>query len=112
MQSGRMVGEILQTCIPSTQSSEAPALYTGPVCSLSSLSNGTQPDIAIGSSNTAMGIDPVTSQVLLAQQLPLLPMFSGEARESSITPSPLYLGRGGNCCASNRAWGGYICRLA
>jgi len=46
------VGDILQKCIPSTQSSEAPVLYTGLVYSLSS---GIQP--VTGSSNTAMGID-------------------------------------------------------
>jgi len=57
-------------------------LYTSPVCSLSSLSNSTQP--VIGSSNTAMGIDPITSQVLLAQQLPPLPKFSGEGNDGEL----------------------------
>ena len=84
MQSGGKMGDILQTCIPSTQSSEAPVLYTctGPVHSLSLLSNSTQP--VIGSSNTAMGIDPVISQVLLAQQLPPLPKFTGEGSDGEL----------------------------
>ena len=82
VQSGGMVSDILQTCNPSTQSSETPVLYTGPVCSLPLLPGITQP--VISSSNAAVrDIDPVTS-VLLAQQLPPLPKFSGEGNDGEL----------------------------
>ena len=82
VQSGGMVSDILQTCNPSTQSSETPVLYTSPVCSLPLLPGITQP--VISSSNAAVrDIDPVTS-VLLAQQLPPLPKFSGEGNDGEL----------------------------
>ena len=82
VQSGGMVSDILQTCNPSTQSSETPVLHTGPVCSLPLLPGITQP--VISSSNAAVrDIDPVTS-VLLAQQLPPLPKFSGEGNDGEL----------------------------
>ena len=77
-----MVSDILQTCNPSTQSSETPVLHTGPVCSLPLLPGITQP--VISSSNSAVrDIDLVTS-VLLAQQLPPLPKFSGEGNDGEL----------------------------
>ena len=79
VQSGGMVSDILQTCNPSTQSSETPVLYTGPVCSLPLLPGITQP--VISSSKAAVrDIDPVTS-VLLAQPLP---KFSGEGNDGEL----------------------------
>ena len=76
-----MVGENSQTFEPSTRSLDSPVPYTGLAYTLPSPSGVAQP---VSSDSAApMSIDPMTS-LLLAQQLPPLPKFSGEVSDGEL----------------------------